>query len=275
VEGKSVSTIVAAVLCLTSVSVAQTARVGSFDPASFLEPNRFSITKDLDNRSLWLAAGYGHVIVGPGERERGLGLEGVIWSRLRFLSGFRFPVETADYFFGLYATLGQPHGARPPEWRVRVSHISSHLVDGADSAIVGGSSSRFSREFVEVTRRFDISEDLTVSGGVRWLFHQVQRIEPEVAFPATLSWRFYNSWDEPVYDRALGRDDRIELSLYATSAYGPSWPNYGAGFVATISNDDKLPVDLKTYYLWGAPWAGIEAAKREGAVRAEVSIRAF
>lgn len=275
-EGKSLPAIIVLLLCAGSVSFAQTSRSGHYDPAAFLEPNRFSVAKDLDNRALWLSAGYGHVVLSLDDRAAGLGMEGLIWSRLRALSGFRFPVETADYFFGLYIAVGGAGDPeRLPDWRFRISHISSHIVDGADSTIVGGSSSRFSREFIELSKRWEFNEDLVASVGLRWLFHQVQSIEPAFALPATFSWRFYDSWKEPIYERPLGRGDRIELSVFGTTAYGPSWPTYGAGLVATISNDWLQPTDLKVYHVWGAPWDGVEAAKRNGAVRAELCVHAF
>jgi hypothetical protein len=276
-EGKSLSGLILLYLLIATSCFGQSERRGRFDPSSFLEPNRFSIVKDLDNPALWLIAGFGHVVLPLGDpgTNSGLGLEGLIWSRLRALPDFRFPVETADYFFGAYVSFGGKDSHSPADWRLRVSHISSHLVDGTDSAVVGGSSSRYSREFIELSKRFDLSDDVIVHAGARWLFHQVQAVEPSIALPVSISWRFYNSWSEPVYDRALGRSDRVELSFYATSAYGPSWPSFGGGVISTVSNDWLEPTDLKVYYIWGAPWAGVEAAKREGALRAELSVHAF
>ncbi len=101
------------------------------NPALFLEPNNFGVEKEMLDRSLWLKLGYGRDIFEVGKV--GVGLEGIVWSRLETLSQFRFPVQTADYFFGLFADWHDAYAT----WRVRISHISSHLVDGTDS-ITGG-----------------------------------------------------------------------------------------------------------------------------------------
>src|ERR1035437_6952396 len=87
------------------------------DPGLFLEPNRFSVTKELQDRAMWLSIGFGRPAMTIGVVD--IGLEALGWSRLRVLSGFRFPVETADYFFGMYAAWG----GYDSYWRFRISHI--------------------------------------------------------------------------------------------------------------------------------------------------------
>lgn len=60
-----------------------------------------------------------------------LGADFFTYTRLRSAGRFKFPVETSDYFFGINASMmhdmGDGHhlGAR-----LRLSHISSHMVDG-------------------------------------------------------------------------------------------------------------------------------------------------
>src|SRR5947209_2580405 len=83
------------------VVAAQAQSVRSFlYSGAFLEPAQFSIIKSVQDRTLRLQMGYGGDLVGSTDWR--IGTEGLIWSRLRALPDFRFPVETADYFFGFY-----------------------------------------------------------------------------------------------------------------------------------------------------------------------------
>ncbi|MCU0331063.1 MAG: hypothetical protein MUC47_08835 [Candidatus Kapabacteria bacterium] len=72
-------------------------------------------------------------------------------TRLRSDGNFKFPVEMIDYWFGVGATWTSAE--TPLHARLRIAHISSHLVDGYASA--SGVFDRrlpfvYSREFVEV-----------------------------------------------------------------------------------------------------------------------------
>lgn len=80
-----------------------------------------------------------------------LGVDFFTLTRLRSEGNFKFPVETIDYWFGIYGTYVD--NTLPLDIRVRVAHISTHLVDGlADNGGVFTSQRPFvySREFVEV-----------------------------------------------------------------------------------------------------------------------------
>jgi len=65
-----------------------------------------------------------------------LGTDWMVWTRLQSEGRFKFPVETSDYWFGLNFTLTnttmQGTDSKSDIWgmRLRVAHISSHLVDG-------------------------------------------------------------------------------------------------------------------------------------------------
>lgn len=71
------------------------------------------------------------------------------WTRLRSEGNFKFPVETADYWFGVHLMYGS---ASSWHARLRIAHISSHMVDGlADTT--GTLRSKpfvYSREFAEL-----------------------------------------------------------------------------------------------------------------------------
>lgn len=264
-EGKSLPAIV-----LLLLFGAQANAQWRSDPSLFLEPNRFTVAKELDSRALWLAAGFGSEFARVGAV--GIGMEGFIWSRLRALPDFRFPVETADFFFGLEATRTQESHA----WRFRISHISSHVVDGADSTVVGGSSSRFSREFVEIDRQqYFFYDRLRLSAGLRYLFHQVQPIEPSFAVPVAFTWRVSDFGSiENVQNHPRGRTPAA-LEVFVTTGDGPSWPNYGAGVRLTHALMDVSRTDLELLYQWGSPWAGTEANRRQSSIKVQLSLTQF
>lgn len=80
-----------------------------------------------------------------------VGIDVMTYTRLRSEGNFKFPVETTDFFFGVNATWSAP--TSPLHARLRIAHISSHLVDGyADTAGVFSRRLPFvySREFAEL-----------------------------------------------------------------------------------------------------------------------------
>ena len=239
----SISLVLASVTCVAAQSWKTV-------PGSFLEPNRFGVVSEIDDSYLWLEAGFGRDLTSG---HFSFGLEGLIWSRLRSLSGFRFPVETADYFFGPYAIfefLGAKH-------RVRVSHISAHLVDGADT-VVGGSSSRFSREFISLERSLD-AELMGVrsfgSVGIRYVFHQVTEVEPAFQVLASLNARLIR-WGNTASNRGM-------LLLTVSADAGPSWPAGSAGMTTRWSFSSDTAIDLFARYYFGLSRAGIEGKREE------------
>ncbi len=69
------------------------------------------------------------------------------FTRLRSEANFRFPVETTDFFFGINASLRAPVSNDVLlAARLRIAHISAHLVDGIDSF---RHTFVYSREFVD------------------------------------------------------------------------------------------------------------------------------
>lgn len=84
------------------------------------------------------------------------GVDFFTMTRLRSEGNFKFPVETTDFWFGLNGTWTST--ATPVSARLRLAHISSHLVDGyADSTGLFATRLPFvySREFAEVTVMYD------------------------------------------------------------------------------------------------------------------------
>lgn len=84
-----------------------------------------------------------------------LGADFMTYTRLRSENNFKFPVETSDYFFGVNAQYRLADTA--VQFRARIAHISSHLVDGyANSSGIFDKQLPFvySREFLEVSAAY-------------------------------------------------------------------------------------------------------------------------
>ena len=60
-----------------------------------------------------------------------LGADLFTYTRLRGENDFKFPVETIDYLFGINSTFKITNADKEIGVRVRLSHISAHLVDGS------------------------------------------------------------------------------------------------------------------------------------------------
>lgn len=241
------------------------------EPALFLEANRFTTTKDLDGRPLWLAVGFGMPTMGwlvsAESNTKNLlssGIEALAWSRLEVLSDFRFPVETVDYYFGLFVTLDRTLAG--DSWRFRIGHISSHDVDGKDT-VIGGSSSHYSREFIEISTQRPITSRLLVTLGAHGYFHQVTKIEPWFSVPASLHWRMFGRTDWPAW----------VISSYVSSGAGPVWPSFGVGLRAEhrlttfATYGSALGLDL--FYYYGASWAGTDAGAKVSQLKLQLDVR--
>jgi hypothetical protein len=227
---------------------------------SFLEPNRFTTTYDADATRLRLEAGFGMPFIRFNKAS--IGVECYIWSGLKTLEGFRFPVETADYFFGLNTIipnfLSDEYTAR-----VRLSHISSHLVDGTKDSVVGGSSSRFSREFVSFeTEYLPVDRGIPVRGsvGIKYIFHQVTKVEPAIQFPVTLEYRCLG-WVNTDGGSVYGGEVFASLS----SAGGPQYPVFTGSLVFRLQPTSANAVDVYGQYFTGDTKYGVEGdSKRSG-----------
>lgn len=105
------------------------------------------------------------------------GVEFFSWTLLNRESNFRFPVIAVDYLFGGYFVFY--HRGRNLDWvnRLRISHISAHLVDGSfDKKENRWSQDRlpftYSREFIQWTSLF-IHNSLKLYFNATYLFHSI------------------------------------------------------------------------------------------------------
>lgn len=73
------------------------------------------------------------------------------YTRLRTAGNMKFPVETSDYYFGLNASSRFKWLERDFTARLRVAHISSHVVDGlSNDTVFTRTPFVYSREFLDV-----------------------------------------------------------------------------------------------------------------------------
>ena len=108
------------------------------------------------------------------------GAEFFIWSLLRREPKFRFPVEAADYFFGVTLNSQRPAVGGAFSARLRLSHMSAHAVDGVFDSTY--KPRVYSREFVSFAAALERSL-FKVSAGLSYLFHSIPdtigEIQPE------------------------------------------------------------------------------------------------
>jgi len=108
----------------------------------------------IDEKKLRLDIGASADVLEPIERDSSgwmrIGADFMTWTRLRSEGNLKFPVETIDYWFGVHATYA--FFESPWHLRLRIAHISSHMVDGlADSdGTISPKPFVYSREFVEL-----------------------------------------------------------------------------------------------------------------------------
>jgi len=119
-----------------------------------------------------------------------VGVDFFTLTRLRSEGNFKFPVETIDYWFGLYATYVDD--ASPLDMRIRVAHISTHLVDGLANNRGEFENQRpfvYSREFVEVLAGWKVGT-LRPYAGATYLWavqpRRFARVVPQVGVDARI-----------------------------------------------------------------------------------------
>ncbi len=226
--------------------------------SSFLEPNRFATIYDHEATRLVLEAGYATEFLHTNRVD--FGAEILIWSGLKTLDNFRFPVETADYFFGINAIL--PAFPTFPFFtsRIRLSHISSHLVDGTKDSVVGGASSKYSREFVSFeTEYLPFLGELPFRAmlGVKYILHQVTIVEPSFQFIGALEYTPI-SWHSNSQDAALRGG---ELFASVSTGTGPQDQNARFALTLRLQPNAQHALDLFTAYHLGATIYGVEGER--------------
>lgn len=152
------------------------------------------------------------------------------YTRLRTQSNFKFPVETSDYFFGANATAKTKLFGRDFYSRLRIAHISSHVVDGlSDSGVFNKMPFVWSREFLDYTvaTNFDM---IRAYAGVTYVFSTrpkvLAKVIPQIGFdtdiPLNNSIKFRAGYD-------------FKLSGYFGEKYGVNSAQAGLLFNTSAS----------------------------------------
>ncbi len=144
------------------------------------------------------------------------------YTQLRSVGHFKFPVEASDYFFGANVSGKTYLMEQPFEWRVRLAHISAHLVDGyaSDSVFLQRPFS-YSREFIEAIGAVRY-KNVRFYGGTTFIFSTLPKNlgkwVPQFGFDGEYKfWRnLYLSYG---YDYKISRIKKI-TKLNATGQLG-------------------------------------------------------
>ncbi len=120
----------------------------------------------------------------PREGECRIGADFFTWTRLRSEGNLKFPVETSDYYFGMNSTCSTKVAGLDVEGRLRLAHISSHLVDGySKSGVFNSRPFVYSREFVDAAAAVRLGGS-RLYGGLIYVFStkpkDVNAVIPEV-----------------------------------------------------------------------------------------------
>jgi len=134
------------------------------------------------------------------------------FTRLRSEGKFKFPVETIDYFFGINAGYKKGNGKKEFGARLRVSHISAHLVDGkykkeSDGWIDGRNPIVFSKEFVELFPYYKIS-GIRIYLGLTYIFHILPKVINTGIYQTGFDYYFFSS-DLKWFTPFLGFDFKL------------------------------------------------------------------
>ena len=149
--------------------------------ANLLEPrNGFMFALDQDWLRLDIGTSRDILQLKSGEETISFGADLFTFTRLRSNDNFKFPVETIDFFFGINGGFNKYDGDREYGVRIRLSHLSAHLVDGrydvhSNEWVDGRDPFTFSKEFIELFPYYRIS-GFRVYLGLTYIFH----IIPEV-----------------------------------------------------------------------------------------------
>lgn len=106
------------------------------------------------------------------------GTDWFTYTRLRTEGNMKFPVETSDYFFGINSSVKTKMFGLDFFGRLRVAHISSHIVDGlATKDSLRVMPFVYSREFADLTAAV-VFEGIRPYIGLTYVFsHQPKQVE--------------------------------------------------------------------------------------------------
>jgi len=134
---------------------------------------------------------------GKDSSELRFGTDWFTFTRLRSEGNMKFPVETSDYFFGVNSSYKSKLFGLDFYGRLRLAHISSHLVDGmANKDTFRISPFVYSREFADLTGAV-IYKNIRFYLGLTYVFSHLpkntEEIVPQIGIDLTraISEMFY------------------------------------------------------------------------------------
>lgn len=115
------------------------------------------------------------------EQHFGFGAEFFTWTMFQSQSNFKFPVITVDYFFGIYFSHLKKFKSFDFMNRLRIGHISAHLVDGSYDLAKNVWNNNlepfvYSREFAELSSAIVWNEQKFYLN-LNYLFHVIPNVK--------------------------------------------------------------------------------------------------
>ncbi len=115
-----------------------------------------------------------------GEETFSFGVDLFTFTRLRSNDNFKFPVGTIDFFFGINAGYNKQDGDKDYGLRIRLSHLSAHLVDGrydvhSSKWVNDREPFTYSKEFIDLFPYYRVS-GFRVYLGLTYIFHIIPKI---------------------------------------------------------------------------------------------------
>ncbi len=177
-----------------------------------------------------------------GNENFSFGADFFTYTRLHGSGEFHFPVETIDYLFGINGAYKVIKNNNEYGLRLRISHISAHLVDGSyDYRIDDWRNYQrprvYSREFLELMPFYRIN-GLRMYTGITYLFHNSPEVFGKWIYQAGFDFYLINLTDMfspfAAYDFRLSKIDKYAGSNVVTA--GIKFGNYDKkGFSILLS----------------------------------------
>lgn len=184
------------------------------------------------------------------EHQINFGTDFMTYTRLRSEGKLKFPVETSDYFFGVNFS-GEIRIAEDNllSYRVRVAHISSHLVDGYTDPdyIFLQKPFIYSREFVDLVLAMNI-DDFRVYAGLNSIFSSQPRDISHFIPQAGVEYK-------KTIEESLGFAAAYDIKLIGTNSILRATNAAQVGVNYQLAN--KAGIFIGLYYYSGASLHGM------------------
>lgn len=178
-----------------------------------------------------------------------IGADFFTYTRLRSEGKMKFPVETSDYYFGVNAAMLDTICGKEIGFRLRLAHISSHLVDGmATDTIFRREPFVYSREFADFSAYIRIIPNTRLYAGLTYVFSR----QPGITNPIIPQFGFdYRANISPLIAVIAGYD--FKLNGWDDTYYGVNSAQCGV----LLRTSDKIGVALSAYLYDGRSLHGM------------------